>query len=239
MANPIDPSRLPRPVVPGLAAEREATIARLQDAAAVSDDDAFDLSMLEERLELAMSARTIDELHVLTRDLPAVVDSPVPAVVEPAHVDLPSSKVSAIFSSVLRRGRRQQPRTMKVRAIFGSVVIDLREATFAPGVSTLHCSPVFGSVEVKVPPHVRVEVGGAGIFGSFEEVGNSASSEAWRAGSNNSASSEAWRAGSNDIDLAAASPDAPVLHVIGKAVFGSVEVMCRAPKSQTRMLPKP
>lgn len=213
MANPIDPNRLPRPVVAGLAAEREATIARLQDAAAVSDDDAFDLSMLEERLELAMSARTIDELHVLTRDLPAVVAPPVPAVVEPANA-ISNPKVSAIFSSVVRRGRRLQPRSMKVRAIFGSVVIDLREATFAPGVSTLHCSPVFGSVEVKVPPHVRVELGGSGVFGSFEEVGNN--------------------------DLAAASPDAPVLHIIGKAIFASVEVICRSPKkAKTPALPKP
>ncbi len=211
MANPIDPSRLPRPVVPGLAAEREATIARLQDAAAVSDDDAFDMSMLEERLELAMSARTLDELQVLTRDLHAA--APVPAVAEPNHA-ISGIKVSAIFSSVLRRGRRHQPRVMKVRAIFGSVVIDLREATFAPGVSTLQCSSIFGSVEVKVPPHVRVEIGGSGVFGSFEEVGNN--------------------------DLAATSPDAPVLHIIGKAVFASVEVICRTPKKpKTAALPKP
>jgi hypothetical protein len=214
MSDPIDPTRLPRPVVPGLAAEREATIARLQDAAATSDEDSFTLDMLDERLELAMKARSVDELRVLTRDLPAVVVPPVAApvpAVAPAVVpevvapgDLPTPKVSAIFSSVVRRGRRVQPRSMKVRAVFGSVVIDLREATFAPGVTTLHCRSVFGSIEVKVPPHVRVELGGSGVFGSFEEIGDNA--------------------------LAAASPDAPVLHIVGKAVFSSVEVICRARK---------
>lgn len=220
---PIDPARLPRPVVPGLAAEREATIAALQDAAAVSDDDAFDLDMLDERLELAMKARTIEELRVLTRDLPVVVTPraatpAVPAVIEAPRaspIGLPSGapQVSAIFSSVVRKGRRAQPRTMKVRAVFGSVVIDLREATFAPGVTTLHCRSVFGSIEVKVPPHVRVELGGGGVFGSFEEVGHN--------------------------DLAAASPEAPVLHIIGKAVFASVEVICRPSKERRAALPRP
>lgn len=209
---PVDPTRLPRPVVPGLAAEREATIAALQDAAAASDDDAFDLDMLDERLELAMKARTIDELRVLTRDLPVVVtpSAPVPAIVDEARAlpvpSIGSPKISAIFSSVVRKGRRLQPRTMNVRAVFGSVVVDLREATFAPGVTTLHCRSVFGSIEVKVPPHVRVELGGGGVFGSFEEVGHN--------------------------DLAAASPEAPVLHIIGKAVFASVEVICRPSRSR-------
>ena len=223
MSDSIDPSRVPRPVVAGLAAEREATIARLQDAAAVSDDDAFDLDMLDERLELAMKARTLDELRVLTRDLPAVGTvvvpsaAPVPAVSAPAAAHLPrvvdNAKVSAIFSSVVRRGRRTQPATMHVRAVFGSVVIDLREATFAPGVTTLHCRTVFGSIEIKVPPHVRVELGGSGVFGSFEETG--------------------------DNDLAAASPEAPVLHIVGRAVFASVEVACRPKKSKTPALRSP
>ena len=201
MSDPIDPTRLPRPVVAGLTAEREATIARLQDAAAASEDDAFDLDMLDERLALAMKARTLDELRVLTRDLPAVVPmrAATPAVL--AEVDVPAPQVSAFFSSVVRKGRRAQPRAMRARAVFGSVVIDLREATFAPGVTTLECRSVFGSIEVKVPPHVRVELGGSGVFGSFEESGNN--------------------------DLAAASPDAPLLHVVGRAVFASVEVLCR------------
>ncbi len=215
MSDPIDPSRLPRPVVPGLAAAREAAIARLQDAAAASDDDAFDLDMLDERLELAMKARTLDELAVLTRDLPA----PAPALLPPvAASPLPTTalgpetpRLSAIFSSVTRRGRRLQPPTMHARAVFGSVVIDLREATFAPGVTTIHCRSVFGSIEIKVPPHVRVELGGAGVFGSFEASGHN--------------------------DLAAASPDAPVLHVIGKAVFASVEVISRRQRDKSRALP--
>ena len=211
MSDPVDPSRLPRPIVAGLAAERERTIALLQDAAAVSDDDAFDLDMLEERLELAMKARSIDELRVLTRDLPAVVtpevvvaSSHLPAIVEVPRAAVPERakpKISAIFSSVVRRGRRVQPAEMDVRAVFGSVVVDLREASFQSGVTTLRCKSVFGSVEVLVPPHVRVEMIGSGIFGSFEEQGAN--------------------------DLAAHASDAPILRVEGKAVFASVEVQTR------------
>lgn len=217
MSDPIDPTRLPRPIVRDLAASREATIARLQDAAAASDDDAFDLDMLDERLELAMKARTLAELEVLTRDLPAPLPTspraaPAPAVL--GEIDAPAPKVSALFSSVVRKGRRVQPRHMQVRAVFGSVVIDLREATFAPGVTTLECRSVFGSIEIKVPPHVRVELGGSGVFGAFEESGHN--------------------------ELAAASADAPVLHVRGRAVFASVEVLCRPPaasRARAKALP--
>lgn len=214
MSDPVDPSRLPRPIVAGLSAERERTIARLQDAAVASDDDAFDLDMLDERLELAMKARTFEELQVLTRDLPAT-NSNLPAVVSRPSVTATASpervpKVTAIFSYAARRGRRLQPTAMKARAIFGSVVIDLRAATFAPGLSTLRCHSVFGSVVLKVPPHVRVEIGGSGIFGSFEERGESA--------------------------LAFDDSEAPVLHVTGRAIFGSIEVVRRPNKSRRRKL---
>ena len=103
---------------------------------------------------------------------------------------------------------------MQVRAVFGSVVIDLREATFAPGGTTLECRSLLGSIEIKVPPHVRVELGGSGVFGAFEESGHN--------------------------ELAAASADAPVLHVRGRAVFASVEVLCRPPaasRARAKALP--
>lgn len=189
MSDEPKPSRAAMNLVP-LTAERERVIARLQDAVA---EDLFDLDELDYRLDLAIRARTSAELLPLVADLPSA--SPAPAV--PTASRPLAATVRAVFSSSTQRGRRLVPRQMSARAVFGSIVIDLREATFEPGTSTLDVKAVFGSVEVFAPPHVRVEVEGSGVFGSFEERG--------------------------DNSAADASEDAPVLVVRGRAVFGSVE----------------
>lgn len=195
------PERLPAPL---LSAERERTIARLQDAVAA---DHLDLDELDLRLEAAIRAKTPAELAVLTADLPA--PTPPAVVSRPlAHTGRDTS-LKAVFSSVTRRGRRAMPRDLDAKAVFGSVLIDLREATFEPGVSTLTCKAVFGSIEVLAPPHVKVEVEGSGIFGSFEERGD------------NSAADE--------------SPDAPVLLIRGRAVFGSVEATVKRRRDKPRL----
>lgn len=199
------PERLPAPL---LSAERERTIARLQDAVAA---DHLDLDELDLRLEAAIRAKTPAELAVLTADLPAAPSPsalPVPHSPPAAHTRRDTS-LKAVFSSVTRKGRRAMPRELDAKAVFGSVLIDLREATFEPGVSTLTCKAVFGSIEVLAPPHVKVEVEGSGIFGSFEERGD------------NSAADE--------------SPDAPVLLIRGRAVFGSVEATVKRRRANPRL----
>lgn len=211
MSDPVDPSRVPRPPAARLSGERDRVIGRLQDAVAA---DHLDLDELDERLDLAMRARTQAELEVLVADLPALpvvlATSPVqlPAVITtPTATATPAStlpalgehgsNIKAVFSSSVKRGRRRMPAEMTAKAVFGSVVIDLREATFQPGVTTLRCKSVFGSIEVYAPAHVRVDMDGSGIFGAFEEHGDNSPAE---------------------LD-----PEAPVLRVVGKAVFGSVE----------------
>lgn len=188
----------PGPLVPLLSAERERTIARLQDAVAA---DHLDLDELDARLEAAIRARTPSELALVTADLPEATPSPIPAPLDQDKTQRASKSatqsIRAVFSSVTRRGRRAMPRELDARAVFGSVVIDLREATFQPGVSTLTCKAVFGSIEIFAPPHVRVEIEGSGVFGSFEERGDNSAADSFA--------------------------DAPILVVKGRAVFGSVE----------------
>jgi len=219
MSDPVDPKRVPRPLRSALRAEREATIARLQDAVAA---DHLELDELEERLDLAMTATTSDELRVLVQDLPdappsqatlvvmqreslpAIVPStvtssapaPLPALrSEPAPIAL-----TAIFSGANLDGRRVLPREMKVRALFGGVDLDLREATFQPGTTTLTCKATFGGVDIKVPPHVRVECLGTGIFGAFHADNRDADDDA---------------------------PDGPILRIVGRAIFGGVHAARR------------
>ncbi|MFO0748521.1 MAG: DUF1707 domain-containing protein [Myxococcota bacterium] len=237
-----DPSdafpRVPRPLRSAIRAEREAVIARLQDAVAA---DHLELDELEERLDLAMQARTSADLKVLVQDLPehapsqvtmrvaqrremVVVPQPAPArapmpAVAPAqavatYLEPEPIRVTCIFSGHQLEGRRVMPREVYIRAVFGGAELDLREATFLPGVTTVVCKATFGGVHIVVPPHVRVECIGTGIFGAFH--------------GDNSVPPEYGDAPDTD--------DMPVLRVVGRALFGGVHAERRGAKR--KRLPK-
>jgi hypothetical protein len=102
--------------------------------------------------------------------------------------------VVAVFSSAVRKGRWRAGRRIHAYAVFGSVEIDLSEALFQYQHIVIRAFSVFGSVEVSVPENVSLRGTGGGVLGSFE------------------------------VDhLDAEDPDAPVVHVDGWAVLGSIE----------------
>ena len=105
------------------------------------------------------------------------------------------------FGSVERRGAWVVPGELAVSSVFGSTVIDFREARFSAQRIVLDAHVVFGSLEIIVPPQLAVEADGSGIFGSIESHGGAA----------------------------VADPDRPLLHVRGTAVFGSIEITTRLP----------
>jgi hypothetical protein len=49
----------------------------------------------------------------------------------------------------------------------GSAIVDLREARIPEGVSTIEVFSLMGSVEILVPPGLRVEVEGDSLAGEF------------------------------------------------------------------------
>ena len=65
--------------------------------------------------------------------------------------------IRVFMSSVERRGPWTVPPELDVRVRFGNLELDLREATLAPGTTTVrvHCS--FGNVEIIVPEGLVVE----------------------------------------------------------------------------------
>jgi len=175
-----------------------------------------------ERVEGVLSAKTVGELEVFVRDLPAGQQpyppyrpyqphaargegrghAPAPHHPAPGAIPLdPDDNVVAVFSSAARRGRWRAGRRVHVYAIFGSVEIDLSEAIFEYQQVVIKAISVFGSVEIRVPENVSLRGSGAGVLGNFEV-----------------------RA------LDSGEPDAPVVYVDGLAILGNVDAKPRRGK---------
>jgi hypothetical protein len=153
-----------------------------------------------ERVEGVLHAKTVGELEVFIRDLPAAHRRSAPAFASapnrpaaalPADAD---DNVVAVFSSAVRRGRWRAGRRIHAYAIFGSVEIDLSEALFEYQQVVIKAISVFGSVEVRVPENISLRGTGGGVLGNFE------------------------------VDtLDSDDPEAPVVYVDGWAVLGNIE----------------
>jgi hypothetical protein len=100
-----------------------------------------------------------------------------------------------VFGSAVRRGPGRIGAKLRGVSVFGTVDIDLSDATFEEPTLVIDAVTVFGSVSVRVPPGVTVRGHGVGVLGSVDVK-----------------QQEAER------------PDAPVVIVRGAAVFGSVDV---------------
>ncbi|MET9772927.1 DUF1707 domain-containing protein [Streptomyces sp. NPDC006367] len=155
-----------------------------------------------ERVEGVLAAKTVGELDVFVRDLPAAHagrGAAAPAPHRPTAVPAdPDENVVAVFSSAVRKGRRRAGRRIHAYAVFGSVEIDLSEAVFEHRQVVIKAFSVCGSVDVRVPENVSLRGTGGGVLGSFE-VATLDSEEA----------------------------EAPVVYVDGWAVLGSIEARPR------------
>ncbi|WP_330288032.1 DUF1707 SHOCT-like domain-containing protein [Streptomyces sp. NBC_00576] len=165
-----------------------------------------------ERVEGVLSAKTVGELEVFVRDLPAGHQpyqsyqsraprdagwayTPAPNRPTPGAIPLdPDENVVAVFSAAVRKGRWRAGRRMHAYAIFGSVEIDLSEAIFEYQQVVIKAISVFGNVEIRVPENVSLRGTGGGVLGNFEVS-----------------------------TLDSGDPDAPVVYVDGLAILGNVE----------------
>jgi hypothetical protein len=135
-------------------ADRERVVALLTEAAG---DGRLTLGEHSDRAERAYAARTLGELAVLTADLAAPSAQPI-------RLDARRS-VAAIFGKERRDGRWVVPDNLAVTAIFGEVVLDLREALLQANRITLYATVIGGTVQLIVPEGVAVETTGTSIMG--------------------------------------------------------------------------
>jgi hypothetical protein len=149
-------------------AERERTSELLRQA---SVEGRLTLDEFSQRVELALAARTRDELQAVTRDLPAVAPSRAPQPGQPgqgAIVRRPIRASVSIMSGSDRKGFwRVDEKTLAI-AVMGSCKLDLRGAAISAPVTTINAYAVMGAVDVVVPFGVEVELDGISIVGGRE-----------------------------------------------------------------------
>jgi uncharacterized protein DUF1707/cell wall-active antibiotic response 4TMS protein YvqF len=157
-----------------------------------------------ERLEATYASKTVGELRPLVADLPVAFAPPTTAAAAGSAGSSPSGMlesfkggepVVAIFGETTRRGRWLVRSGLNAKAVFGSITLDLTEAVLEQREITITASAVFGEVTIKVPDGVVVHDEGSAVFGSRKL----------------------------STDVLQLTPETPVVHVRGFALFGNVE----------------
>jgi DUF1707 SHOCT-like domain len=134
--------------------EREHSIVLLRDAVVTGR---LTLEEFSDRVGRAQLARTDRDLEGLTADLPAHA---------PERAPVPEAKHRATFSKLVRRGSWEIPERSSWRSLFGTIVLDLRDARLAGPVVELDIYNLFGTVTVLVPAGVQLDVEGSAPFAS-------------------------------------------------------------------------
>lgn len=197
-----NPERVPdiRPAVRASDAERDAVVQRLQTAFAEGrlDDQEFD-----QRMRTALACRTHDELDTLLTDLPSAATAEprlLPATAGPK----PGRNLVAYKNHIQHAGRWRVPDRLRAVIYKGGCRLDLRAAELTAPVTTIVAVAYKSTIEIIVPPGVRVEMGGFGIS----------------------------RPPSDDDWEGALPADAPVVYVKAVAYKGVVETRTGPPKSR-------
>jgi uncharacterized protein DUF1707/cell wall-active antibiotic response 4TMS protein YvqF len=170
-------------------------VALLTEAAG---DGRLTLGEHADRAGQAYTARTLGELSALTADLAAPGAQPI-------RLDARRS-VAAIFARERRDGRWVVPESLPVTAIFGEVVLDLREALLQSRQVTVFATVIAGHVQLIVPEGVAVEITGTGFLSRRSVRGSSPA---------------APRPGS----APGADPGLPVIEVRTFALWGTVKAI--------------
>jgi hypothetical protein len=73
------------------------------------------------------------------------------------------------MGSVERHGRWIVPTRMSTRVFWGNAELDFREASLAPGVTTIDVRVTMGNIELILPPELAIDVDVSSVMGSVEE----------------------------------------------------------------------
>jgi hypothetical protein len=133
--------------------DRDRVVERLRVAAG---DGRLTADELDERLEVALTARTYGELETLLADLPAIGPALAGGVAAVSPKDM--SRIAVGSATAKREGPWVVPQRMEIESKSGSVVLDFTSAIIALPTLEIDASVRSGSVTLVVPPDVFVDV---------------------------------------------------------------------------------
>jgi hypothetical protein len=136
-------------------ADRERVAATLQSAYAAGQ---LTTAELEARLSAAYASVTDIQLAEVLRDL-----RPAPQPGTPS-----STRDIGVLNSFNRRGRWSVGRRFRGVALVGNGEIDLREARFVDGETTIQATAIVGNIAVIVPEDAEVHTNGISLLGGFD-----------------------------------------------------------------------
>src|SRR5215217_4588396 len=97
-----------------------------------------------------------------------------PSVIAKVQRSLPDNLVperngvTVWWSNIKREGEWILPRTFRTFTFMGNTELDLMTARMGQGTSEIEIRCIFGNVEIRVPPDIRVLCDGDGLAASFE-----------------------------------------------------------------------
>lgn len=148
------PDRSSSPGLRASHADRDRVVDVLRIAAG---DGLLDADELDERVELALSARTLSELTVLTADLPALSVAADGTAAEVKDV----VRIEQVFSGpVERTGRWVLPRRLELAVSWCDVTLDFTEAVVTQDTLRIDVAMAGKSLTLVTRPGVEVDVDG-------------------------------------------------------------------------------
>jgi Domain of unknown function (DUF1707) len=163
-----DPGNVPaRAELRASHADRDRVVEVLRIAAG---DGMLTAEELDQRLEAALTARTLAELAGLTTDLlaaPALRAAPAPPAAPEAR-DLVTIECGS--SSVKREGHWIVPRRMDIRVASGSVTLDFTEAAISGPTLLLDAEVQSGSVTLVTKPGIVVDTDAVSVVNGSVKV---------------------------------------------------------------------
>lgn len=183
--------------------EREQAV---QELCAHYAQDHLSTQELESRFERVYKASSRKELDTVLMGMPALrASAPVPMPlyqVQRSSGALPpgEKRYLAVFSGVKKEGAWTPSPLIMGKVIFGSLLLDLREAEIPAGGIEIDLDVIAGEAKILLPPGVGAEVDASAFMGSVND--------------------KAQRA----------LPGAPVIRVRGATVMGEITVITKLPK---------
>lgn len=112
---------------------------------------------LDQRIEVAFSARTYGELAVLTADLPAGMPASAMTAAPAAAAPKDVVRIECRSGNTRRQGRWVVPRRIEVRVASGRVTLDLTEAVIAYPALQIDAEVRSGNLVIVTRPGITVD----------------------------------------------------------------------------------